>query len=64
MPYASKPKQKKFMARQYRRKYATDDKFKEAERDRKADWYQRNREKVIARALENRAKKVKTSTKK
>jgi tetratricopeptide (TPR) repeat protein len=34
-------------------------KFKEAEAQRKADWYQRNREKVIARVLENRAKKVK-----
>lgn len=47
------------MARQYTKKYATDDKFKEAEAQRKADWYQRNREKVIARVLENRAKKVK-----
>lgn len=58
MPYANKKTQKKFMARQYRRKYSTDDKFKEAERDRKADWYHRNREKVIARVLENRAKKT------
>jgi hypothetical protein len=47
------------MARQYKTKYGTDDKFKEAEAQRKADWYQRNREKVIARVLENRAKKVK-----
>jgi hypothetical protein len=59
MPYSDKKTQKKFMARQYKKKYSTDDKFKEAERDRKADWYQRNREKVIARVLENRAKKVK-----
>ena len=59
MPYANKKTQRKFMARQYRRKYATDDKFKEAEQDRKSDWYQRNRERVIARVLENRAKKVK-----
>jgi hypothetical protein len=58
MPYKSKPKQKKFMARQYKTRYQTDDKFKAAERDRKADWYQRNREKVIARVLENRAKKT------
>lgn len=57
MPYANKKTQKKFMARQYRTRYQTDDKFKEGERDRKADWYQRNREKVIARVLENRAKK-------
>ena len=47
------------MARQYKRKYTTDEKFKKDESDRKADWYQRNREKVIARVLENRAKKVK-----
>jgi hypothetical protein len=59
MPYANKKTQKKFMARQYTKKYSTDDKFKEAEAQRKADWYQRNREKVIARVLENRAKKVK-----
>ncbi len=58
MPYKSKPKQKKFMAKQYADRYRTDDKFKESERDRKADWYQRNREKVIARVLENRAKKT------
>lgn len=58
MPYANKTKQKKFMARQYRDRYMTDEKFKEAERERKADWYQRNREKVIARVMENKAKKV------
>lgn len=63
MPYANKKTQRKFMARQYKRKYATDDKFKEAERDRKADWYQRNREKVIARVLENRAKKTRSPKK-
>ena len=64
MPYANKKTQRKFMAKQYADRYRTDEKFKDAERDRKADWYQRNREKVIARVLENRAKKVKTSTKK
>jgi hypothetical protein len=64
MPYANKKTQKKFMARQYRERYQADEKFKEAERDRKADWYQRNREKVIARVMENKAKKVRISTKK
>lgn len=59
MPYKNKKTQRKFMARQYKTKYTTDEKFKEAEAQRKADWYQRNREKVIARVLENRAKKVK-----
>jgi hypothetical protein len=63
MPYANKKTQKKFMARQYKKKYATDDKFKEAEAQRKADWYQRNREKVIARVLENRAKKTQVTKK-
>jgi len=63
MPYKSKPKQKKFMARQYRERYKTDEKFKDAEKDRKADWYQRNREKVIARVLENRAKKTRVPKK-
>jgi hypothetical protein len=58
MPYANKKTQRKFMAKQYADRYRTDDKFKEAEKDRKADWYQRNREKVIARVLENRAKKT------
>jgi hypothetical protein len=59
MPYKSKPKQRKFMARQYRERYQTDEKFKDAEKERKADWYQRNREKVIARVVANKAKKVK-----
>jgi hypothetical protein len=59
MPYANKKKQRKFMAKQYSDRYRTDEKFKEAEKDRKADWYQRNREKVIARVMENKAKKVK-----
>ena len=51
------------MARQYTKKYATDEKFKKDESDRKADWYQRNREKVIARVLENRAKKTQVTKK-
>lgn len=59
MPYANKKKQRQFMAKQYADRYKTDEKFKEAERDRKADWYQRNREKVIARVLENKLKKKK-----
>lgn len=59
MPYANKKTQQKFMAKQYSDRYRTDEKFKEAEKDRKADWYQRNREKVIARVMENKAKKVK-----
>ena len=59
MPYADKKKQKKYMALQYRERYQTDEKFKEAEVDRKKDWYQRNRERLIARAMENKAKKVK-----
>jgi hypothetical protein len=59
MPYANKKTQQKFMAKQYADRYRTDEKFKEAEKDRKADWYQRNREKVIARVMENKAKKVK-----
>jgi hypothetical protein len=58
MPYANKKRQRKFMAKQYADRYRTDDKFKEAEKDRKADWYQRNREKVIARVQANKAKKV------
>lgn len=57
MPYANKKTQRKFMAKQYADRYRTDDKFKEAESDRKRDWYQRNREKVIARVMENKAKK-------
>lgn len=64
MPYKSKPKQRKFMARQYRERYQTDEKFKDAEKERKADWYQRNREKVIARVVANKAKKAKTPKKK
>jgi len=59
MPYANKKTQRKFMAKQYSDRYRTDEKFKEAEKDRKADWYQRNREKVIARVMENKAKRVK-----
>lgn len=59
MPYQDKKKQKKFMARQYRTKYATDLAFKNAEAKRKSDWYQKNRERLIAKVLENRAKKVK-----
>jgi len=59
MPYANKKRQRKFMAKQYADRYRTDEKFKEAEKDRKADWYQRNREKVIARVMENKLKKKK-----
>jgi hypothetical protein len=59
MPYANKKTQRKFMAKQYKDRYRTDEKFKEAEKDRKADWYQRNREKVIARVMENKLKKKK-----
>jgi hypothetical protein len=59
MPYANKKTQRKFMAKQYSDRYKTDEKFKEAEKDRKADWYQRNREKVIARVMENKLKKKK-----
>jgi hypothetical protein len=59
MPYANKKTQRKVMAKQYADRYRTDEKFKEAEKVRKADWYQRNREKVIARVMENKAKKVK-----
>ena len=59
MPYADKKTQKKFMARQYRVRYQTDEKFKDAERERKADWYRRNREKVIAKVQANKVKKVK-----
>jgi hypothetical protein len=51
------------MAKQYADRYRTDDKFKEAEKDRKADWYQRNREKVIARVMENKAKKTRVQKK-
>ena len=43
------------MARQYRTKYATDLAFKNAEAKRKSDWYQKNRERLIAKVLENRA---------
>ncbi|MBU6183293.1 MAG: hypothetical protein KGR46_10855 [Verrucomicrobia bacterium] len=64
MPYANKKKQRKFMARQYRTRYNADEKFKDAEKERKADWYQRNREKVIARVVANKAKKAKTPFKK
>jgi hypothetical protein len=60
MPYANKKTQRKFMAKQYKDRYRTDEKFKEAEKDRKADWYQRNREKVIARVMENKLKKKKS----
>jgi hypothetical protein len=63
MPYSDKKTQRKFMARQYKDRYRTDEKFKEAEKDRKADWYQRNREKVIARVMENKAKKTRVTKK-
>jgi hypothetical protein len=63
MPYANKKRQRKFMAKQYADRYRTDEKFKEAEKDRKADWYQRNREKVIARVMENKAKKTRVQKK-
>ena len=55
MPYQDKKTQKKFMARQYRTKYSTDLAFKNAEAKRKSDWYQKNRERLIAKVLENRA---------
>ena len=55
MPYQDKKTQKKFMARQYRTKYRTDLAFKNAEAKRKSDWYQKNRERLIAKVLEKRA---------
>jgi len=59
MPYQDKKTQRKFMARQYRSKYATDIAFKNAEAKRKSDWYQKNRERLIAKVLENRANQKK-----
>jgi len=51
MPYASKKKQKQAMREMYSAKYRASRKFREAEKVRKAAWYQANREKVIAKVL-------------
>jgi hypothetical protein len=51
MPYKSKTKQKKAMRTMFKARYRTDEEFRQAEKDRKADWYQRNRERLIAKAI-------------
>ena len=50
MPYASKKQQKKAMREMFAAKYRASKKFREAEKVRKAAWYQANRERLIAKA--------------
>ena len=44
MPYSDPAKQRAAQAKWYREKYAKDRKFRHAESDRKADWFQNKME--------------------
>lgn len=54
MPYKDHRKQKKAMAKLYRDRYDAYLAFREAEKKRKAAWYQLNRERLIAKVIEGR----------
>jgi len=55
MPYAKKEDLRQWQRENYRFRYLTDEEFVKSEAKRKASWYERNREKVIAKVLARRA---------
>ncbi len=57
MPYKDARKQKAAMRRLYKKRYGGDVAFAEAEKARKAAWYQANRERLIQKVLDKRAGK-------
>lgn len=61
VPYADPEKQAEYHRNYYREymrnRYATDEEFREAEKARKREAYQANREKVIARVIAARARR-------
>jgi hypothetical protein len=56
MPYADPDVQREFNRRLFAVRYHTDPKFREAESYRKARWYEKHRERVIAHVREARKK--------
>jgi hypothetical protein len=56
MPYADPDVQREFNRQLFATRYRTDPEFREAEAFRKAKWYEKNRERVIARVREARKK--------
>ena len=55
--YKDPQKQREAMAKAFRKRYATNRAFKEKERARKAEWYQANRERLIAKAQARKTRK-------
>ena len=56
MPYADPDLQREFNRQLFAVRYHTDPEFREAESYRKARWYQKHRERVIAHVRESRKK--------
>ncbi len=55
MPYADIEQKRASMRDRYKERYDTEKGFAKKESKRKATWYEKNREKVIARVLARRA---------
>jgi len=55
MPYADIEQKRESMRERYKFRYLTEKGFAKKESKRKATWYEKNREKVIARVLARRA---------
>jgi hypothetical protein len=53
------PQRLKYQADWFSEKYRTEEAFREAEKARKAVWYQKNRERLIQKVLDARAAKKK-----
>jgi hypothetical protein len=56
MPYADPDVQREFNRQLFYVRYKTDPEFREAESYRKARWYEKHRERVIAHVRESRKK--------
>jgi len=62
MPYADPDVQREFNRQLFAVRYRTDPEFREAESYRKAVWYQKHRERVIAHVRESRKKSTPQET--
>jgi hypothetical protein len=62
MPYADPDVQREFNRRLFAVRYHTDPEFREAESYRKARWYEKHRERVIAQVREARKKSPRKNT--
>jgi hypothetical protein len=62
MPYADPDVQREFNRQLFATRYKTDPEFREAESYRKARWYEKHRDRVIAHVRESRKKSTPLST--